>query len=672
VPFLWALWSAKLLYAAVASLCVWEEEPTREPHRSGQPAEVRPDEAPFRHLVLLSHYLEDRCIVERTLRALDAAAARADWPVTIMHAVEERSRMQSEGWEPEGRSWSHVRRYVSAVHKHGLQGERQCLGANLRNAVSYVLDQTDIPIEGTMVTKLGGSALPGPAFFEVLEKDWTAREHAENVAYQPMIHETGHEEWKHIGLLGRLAAYFGSMIHVLPTCLYPGTVLHASFCMPLRMVLDAGSWDPWMLQEDGLMMMRSVLGRGGDVKVRLLRSSVFNAPALGWGDLISQHYRYVAHGWYAVGFSLGNLGLLRGNPLQMLLFAFRVVGGISLTFMLPVVGVLGCAFWPGEWAAYQYVPVYAWFPMQAVMMLAWSRHAYAIGGRYRVAECLVFGPIGGFLFLLLGYGYTLYFFLFTRNAEDKYRATATLSDDLFRIRYGASSPQLATLGASTKVWPWVKHYAVRHAKHAYVILMLYTVVCANIVDRQHHGPSRPKQNPNLEEVCMHRWVQDISCAGAEGAAHGIFALGLSLSVLFLTIAAKAACDALQEHGGLGRATAGATVLCTVLHASSQIWLGLTSITAHADTHSSALFCSMVFAMFPVGVFAAYVGREAQVTAVAMFVCALLYLCAKWSAPNTSSVMEWSFTAMTLCHVLTWPVPSGAASLPSAKDDPALH
>jgi len=427
VPFIWGFYTFLVAATACLDLCIPELEPIA-PSQRDLCKSVEWGNA-FRHIVLVSHYKEDFTLVSRTLSAIDAGAALAEWPVIIVHAVEEDSRMQAERWDMTAIPMSNIDKYAIAVHEHGLAGERAGLGSNLRNAVRHICEEMDVAIEGTLVTKIDGNAVLGRAFFKVLEADWAACGHSQNVAFQPMIHEAGHEEWEQLGLLNRFAAYFGSMIHPVPTILFPGSGFHSSFCMPLRMILNAGSWDPWLIQEDNLMCQRAVLGNHGDVSVQLLRSSIYNAPTLTVHDYVQQYHRCVVHGLYALGFSLANVHLLRNNIPQMLRFFFRVVGHVSMLFMVPLSGLLGTFFWPAQWSDYQWVQRSGSVLMQVLLTASWSKHAFAAGGLVRVAECIAFGPIGGLLSVLLGYYYTLYFCFLSHETQETYTTTLTLSEE---------------------------------------------------------------------------------------------------------------------------------------------------------------------------------------------------------------------------------------------------
>ena len=133
-----------------------------------------------------------------------------------------------------------------AVHLSGLPGERPGLGSNLHHAVKFIMQDTSIPMQGTIVTKLDGNCWMPKHFLCQLETL------DETLCFQTMVREIHNsmEEYDHLSWFMRAQARVASSIHTLPTHVFYLSGFQSAFCMPLAMICRVGNWDPWLIQED--------------------------------------------------------------------------------------------------------------------------------------------------------------------------------------------------------------------------------------------------------------------------------------------------------------------------------------------------------------------------------------------------------------------------------------
>merc|ERR1712137_1332088 len=95
-----------------------------------------------------------------------------------------------------------------------------------------------------------------------------------------------------------------------------------------------------MIHEDFLMLQRAVLASDGHISCRLLRASVYNSPALDVMDRVQQMFRWIIHGWMALGFVFSNLGRLKRAPLMLALFACSVLMFVGFSVVGPLVPII--------------------------------------------------------------------------------------------------------------------------------------------------------------------------------------------------------------------------------------------------------------------------------------------------------------------------------------------
>lgn len=337
-------------------------------------------------------------------------------------AAEAESLLAKEKWDLESLSPDPAVSALVAVHPKGLPRERPGLGANLLNAVRYIMEETKIPVEGTIVSKMDGNCWIPPHFFSQLEHAWSTMD--DTLCFQTIIWEIDvrMEEYRHLSWFLRAVARVAACIHTVPTHVFPLCGFHSSFCVPLRMICRTGNWDPWMIQEDNLMLQRAVLASNGHIKLRLLRASVYNAPTLTFMDWLHQRDRCITHGWFALGFVLCNIGRLRRAPLTAAAFLLSVCLQMAMSvclFGFPLMCVLNA---PAElWS--QQTNMILGATMQVAMALL---NLSIVESKWRIPEALITG-----IFAILGQA-LLYFllslkFLFVSDASQSYKTSGTLA-----------------------------------------------------------------------------------------------------------------------------------------------------------------------------------------------------------------------------------------------------
>eukprot|EP00494_Astrolonche_serrata_P019233 UN19434 len=82
--------------------------------------------------------------------------------------------------------------------------------------------------------------------------------------------------------------------------LYSG--FYSTYCIPLKLLIKCNGWDPWLMQEDNLMLMRCYLATEGKLNVSLLRSNVYNIPASSMKEYWCQTYYRLINEWFAIGY----------------------------------------------------------------------------------------------------------------------------------------------------------------------------------------------------------------------------------------------------------------------------------------------------------------------------------------------------------------------------------
>eukprot|EP00494_Astrolonche_serrata_P024115 UN24373 len=83
--------------------------------------------------------------------------------------------------------------------------------------------------------------------------------------------------------------------------------MHSCYCVPVELLIKSNAWDPWLIAEDTLMLKRTYLATGGNLKHSILRTLVYNAPAITFNDYIWQRYRVYVSIWHALGYWFINL-----------------------------------------------------------------------------------------------------------------------------------------------------------------------------------------------------------------------------------------------------------------------------------------------------------------------------------------------------------------------------
>ncbi len=259
------------------------------------------------HIVMTSHYKEERWMLERLIDSVQANSPT--WPVYIVIAAERGSNLVLENWDIQAKYTSliiHV-----AIHERGLAGERPGLGSNLHNAINYINAMLPIDPTKAIITKIDGNCVVTNTILNQVENVWRVGD--DGTVFQLQLEEidptmseyTAVPYLLKYGFSGYLAKWlmYGNMI-------LPGGVgLMSSFCIPLQLVNSFGNWDPWLIQEDNLTWVRAVLGSRTFPTFQFIRSQVYNASPLTYFDQFKQLERSFCQSCRARAVLYSNLGL---------------------------------------------------------------------------------------------------------------------------------------------------------------------------------------------------------------------------------------------------------------------------------------------------------------------------------------------------------------------------
>lgn len=379
------------------------------------------------HVLLMSHYKEDRSLFDRLVRSAHEGQQHARWPITVVVAAEENSLMMMEEWDQVNLSPDPEKLPIMvAVHPHGLLGERPGPGSNLRNALRFIVEETAIPLAGTIVTKVDGNCWLPPQFFCQLEHAWATMD--DTLCFQTSISEldADRREYGHLNCFTRAVARIAGSIHMMPTHVLYLCGFHSTYCMPLKMICRMGSWDPWLFQEDNLSLMRAVLASGGHICCRLLPVAVYNAPVLDFHEWVKQRDRCLTHGWFAVGFCFSNIWRLRQAPVTMAIFLNSIFSQMAMSVYLlglPLMCCLNICLDPPDEFWSRHVSIGLCVLTQVLFVVTVSSKAEKW---WRVPEAVVFGVIAMFAQSVLYMLVTLKF-LFVSDSGQSYTTTRTAS-----------------------------------------------------------------------------------------------------------------------------------------------------------------------------------------------------------------------------------------------------
>merc|ERR1712070_163534 len=131
------------------------------------------------------------------------------------------------------------------------------------------------------------------------------------------------------------------------------------------------------------------------------------------------------HGYYALGFVLGNIHLLGGSVLRILQLTTCSCAFVLYGPMVALVGVLVPFRWPYEWGNI-WLFVSAFLSLVVTILLATTMACKAVSRRHFV-EVMICGAIVGAIMPWIIYSIVLRFLFFTRDRVEAYRVTPTAS-----------------------------------------------------------------------------------------------------------------------------------------------------------------------------------------------------------------------------------------------------
>eukprot|EP00494_Astrolonche_serrata_P034248 UN34517 len=236
------------------------------------------------HIIMVCHYKEPQLVFDRTMKSIKEAADNATWPVLMVLAAEEKSNFVQKKWKLK----EEFKDLIISIHPQSdnINIERSGPMSNLLYALKTVIQNRKISeLKNAIIHKLDGNVVVPINHCHMLEYQWM--DHDPNKIFQPYITECGYEEWEYIPIWMKLIAISADACHQINWFMRYSAV-HSCFCASLELAVKCNGWDPWFIMEEVLFFRRSYLAMGGNIKHRVLRSLIYNAPAVKFEDYFWQ------------------------------------------------------------------------------------------------------------------------------------------------------------------------------------------------------------------------------------------------------------------------------------------------------------------------------------------------------------------------------------------------
>ncbi len=267
------------------------------------------------HVVIIPNYGEPPHVLRRTLDHL-AQQARAAESMTVVLAMEARegdgaakgARLQSEY---EGR----FARVLVAVHPKALSGEAQCKSANqawaLRWTERVLTGDLGYQPDHLLVTSMDADTIWHRDTFAALTVLFATDSQRSTTFWQAPIRYHANV-WATNPLLRIVHAYSSAWELAYLAAPWWRALPMSSYSMSLRLIAEAGYWDPDVIADEWHMFIKTFFQRAGDIRLQPVFLP-FYASATGgetlWQAVKARYLQTLRHAWGAkeIGYALSEM-----------------------------------------------------------------------------------------------------------------------------------------------------------------------------------------------------------------------------------------------------------------------------------------------------------------------------------------------------------------------------
>ncbi len=256
------------------------------------------------HLVLVPNFDEPTRVLETTLEAI-AQQARAREDVSVVLAMEQREPGAREKADQiADRFQGRFANLFVTVHPADLPGELRCKGANATWAVREVrpqLEKLGIAADSVLVTTCDADSVLHRGYLTAVGRMFSKAEDRYDCLWQPPVLFL--ENVWDVPLVVRVVAYLAQglqMAELANPIAKP--ITFSTYSLSLRLLEDAGYWDPAIISDDWHVYLSAYFARGGRIAVRRVFLTVIaDMPGGGtwWESVVAAYRQGVRDGWGA-------------------------------------------------------------------------------------------------------------------------------------------------------------------------------------------------------------------------------------------------------------------------------------------------------------------------------------------------------------------------------------
>ncbi len=322
--------AARFVLAAVANLWglwrvqQWEAVDWRTEYHRRATAQSLPLED-VHHVVIIPNYREDLETLRHTLERLaeHPCARNAMTVVLAMEGAEaDGARAKAERLQAEFQQA--FERFFVVVHPQGIVGEMQCKSANQAWAAQWVkrvlVDDLGCSLDHLVVTAMDSDTVWHPAYFDALRTLFAVDPARYRTYWQAPIRYHGNV-WQINPLMRILHAYASAWELAYLAAPWWQALPMSSYSMSLRLLDQAGYWDPDVIADEWHMYIKTFFQRRGDVRLQPVFLPFLANATVGRGIIgaIKARYRQTfRHAWGAkeIGYTAEQIGVYRDMPLR--------------------------------------------------------------------------------------------------------------------------------------------------------------------------------------------------------------------------------------------------------------------------------------------------------------------------------------------------------------------
>jgi hypothetical protein len=298
---LWGLWLIRR----------WESLDWHAEYQKRAGAESLPLDS-VHHLVVIPNYQEEVAVLRRSLdRLAEQAHARTSISLVLaMEAAEPGAREKSEQLcAAYSASFAHV---LVTLHPRRIPGEIQCKSANLNWAIRWakreMVDERGYDMDHLVVTTMDADTQWHPRYFVSLGVLFATDSQRYSTYWQAPIRYHGNV-WAAHPLMRLLHAYASAWELAYLAAPWWQALPMSSYSASLRLLHNAGYWDPDVIADEWHMYIKSYFVRGGDQQLAPVFLPFLANATTGdtWPRAIKARYRQTfRHAWGAkeIGYTI--------------------------------------------------------------------------------------------------------------------------------------------------------------------------------------------------------------------------------------------------------------------------------------------------------------------------------------------------------------------------------